>query len=91
MARCKRCKREMWWKRLGSGRWMPVEKDGSAHWMRCRPVGRVIEGKTITGGEFVESGCDCDVPPWEACRHSSPEYLEIDGAEHVRAILCETL
>lgn len=45
---------------------------------QAKPLTR--QGKEITGKRY-RPGCGCDVPPWDACAHSSPE----GAAERINA------
>jgi len=55
----------------------------------CNP-GRIDmkSGVWITGKDYVESDCQCDVPPWEECECTAPK-IEPEQLQHLREIVTE--
>lgn len=74
MTCCKRCGREIGFRKLPSGKWMPTEIDGSDHWDACSatvnltaPKGRVDtrSSPVIVGEKYVYTpNPDPSLPPW---------------------------
>lgn len=69
MSRCKKCGSGLKWKMLASGKWCPVNPDGTDHWDLCRSITRGAEGPTVvfhmrTKGKGTHVW-DSELPPWD--------------------------
>lgn len=68
MQNCRKCGSALKFKRLRSGKWSPINPDGSDHWDLCKSITRRAQGTEIeyfgrTGGPgYVWCG---PVPPWD--------------------------
>lgn len=77
MAKCKHCGTEITWIKQ-DGKWIPANAStGEIHFQECKRIkfkrsGRPTVGKPVLviGENYKPSGCDCDIPPWEICKHS---------------------
>lgn len=93
MSSCRKCGGALKWKRLGNGKWSPMNPDGSDHWDLCKSVvrkngGAVVEFHSRTRGDVSKYGdyvwCG-DMPPWHT---SLGDFRNFTAAEKAAQEVC---
>jgi hypothetical protein len=63
------CSQERWKKISKRGKRF-IKEDRSGYKFNGKEKLDWMKSREIVGEDYKESGCNCDIPPWEACPHS---------------------
>ena len=83
MAICNKCNLPIKFAKTHTGKWMPVNVDGSEHWGDCKRTTNIGKNLVmmkssgwIRGAEFVEQPFS-QIPPWEDIYDEIPEFIKL--------------
>lgn len=89
---CRKCGEPLAFRKLSSGKWSPMNPDGSDHWDLCRSITRAGKPETAPGiptrGVGVTHVWAGALPPWD---ESLGEFRDFTAEEKAAGIVCRAV